>query len=134
MARPCGEFKAKWEKRADKPGVLTVSGECTLAAVYRTVLKRHEPPTENPDELTLDLMITLPSGLPPTAVENQGSLYFSYKEETEHEYKTVRVVDVNSAEDPKDQWVVPVRILRQDLAHIGPDGTKWSKMERPNRV
>jgi hypothetical protein len=46
----------------------------------------------------------------------------------------VGILDVNSQEDPKDEWEVPVRILTQDLAHIRADGTKWSKMERPNRV
>lgn len=134
MARPCGEFKAKWEVRPDKPGVLTVAGECSLAAVYRVVLKPHDPPSEDPDRLLLDLIITLPSGLPPTAVEGRATLNFGYKVETEHEYKTVVIVDVNSGEDPKEQWEIPVRILRQVLAQAGPDGTKWSKMDRPNRV
>lgn len=132
MARPCGEFRAKWEKRPDKPGMLTVSGECTLAAVYRTVLKPHDPPSKNPEQKLLDLVITLPSGLPPTAVEGGGSLYFSYKEETEQEYKSVVIIDVNSGED--ERWEVPVRVLKQELSSIRPDGTKWTKMSRPNRV
>ncbi len=134
MARPCGEFKAKWEKRPDKPGLLTVTGECTLAAVYRVVLKPHDPPSENPDQMVLDLFITLPSGLPPTAVEGRATLNFSYKELTEQPYKTVVILDVNSEEDPKEQWEIPVRVLTQGLSEVRPDGTKWSKMERPDRV
>ncbi|HEX2052529.1 MAG TPA: hypothetical protein VHJ78_02230 [Actinomycetota bacterium] len=134
MARPCGEFKAKWENRPDRPGMLTVSGECTLAAVYRIILTNHEPPSEDPEEKVLDLIVTLPSGLPPTAVEGRSTLYYSYKEETEHPYQRVRIIDVNSSENPKQEWVVPVRVLTQSLAEVGPDGTKWSKMERPKRV
>lgn len=134
MARPCGEFKAKWEKRPDRPGMLTVHGECELAAVYRIVLTEHQPPSEDSREKVLDLIITLPSGLPPTAVENRSVLYFSFKEETEEPYERVRVIDVNSSDNPKQEWVVPVRVLTQSLADVAPDGTKWSKMERPNRV
>ncbi|HVL51554.1 MAG TPA: hypothetical protein VM754_08660 [Actinomycetota bacterium] len=134
MARPCGEFKAKWEKRPDKPGILTVAGECSLAAVYRVDLVRHDPPGENPEQLVLDLVINLPSGLPPTAVEGRATLNFSYKEQTDEPYTSVLIIDANSEEEPKDQWEVPVRILTQGLAHITPDGTKWTKMERPDRV
>ena len=134
MARPCGEFKAKWEKRPDRPGILTVAGECTLAAVYRVDLKPHDPPSEDPDQKILDLVVTQPSGMPATGVENRAQLNFSYKEETEHPYKTVLIIDVNSEEDPKDQWEIPVRTLTQGLAHVGPEGTKWSKMSRPNRL
>lgn len=134
MPRPCGEFKAKWEKRVDKPGVLAVVGECTVAATHRVVLEAHDPPSEDPDILILDLKISLPSGKPPTYVEGTATLNFSYKEFTETPPQQVKIIDANSDEDPKDEWTVPVRILDQALAHINPDGTKWSKMNRPNRV
>jgi hypothetical protein len=134
MARACGEFKAKWEKRPDRDGILVVSGECKVAATHRVDLKRHDPSSENADQLLLDLVITLPSGLPPTAVENKATLNFAYKELTEEPPSTVKIVDVNSEEDPKDEWVVPVRKLTQGLATISPDGTKWTKMSRPDRV
>ena len=134
MSRPCGEFKAKWEKRPDKPGLLIVSGECTLAATYRVIFKPHDPPGDDPDQKILDLIVTLPSGRPPTGVENRAQLNFSYKEQTEHPYKTVLIIDANSEEDPKEQWEIPVRILTQGLAPVRPEGTKWSKMARPNRI
>ncbi|MEX0789888.1 MAG: hypothetical protein WD178_03850 [Actinomycetota bacterium] len=134
MPRPCGEFKAKWEKRPDKPGVLSVVGECTVAATHRIVLEPHDPPSEDPDIFILDLKISLPSGKPPTYVENRATLNFSHKEYTETPPTHVRIVDVHSEEDPKDEWTVPVRVLNQALAHIIPDGTKWTKMNRPDRV
>jgi hypothetical protein len=134
MPRPCGEFKAKWEKRGDKPGVLTVVGECTLPATHRISLEPHNPPSQDPDIFLLDLVINMPSGKPPTYVEARATLNFSHKEQIETPPQRVGILDVNSQEDPKDEWEVPVRILTQDLAHISADGTKWSKMERPNRV
>jgi hypothetical protein len=134
MERACGEFKAKWEKRPDKAGVLTVAGECSLGAVYRVDLKPHDPPSEDPDLLLLDLVITLPSGLPATKVEGRATLNFSHKEMIEDPPTRVRIVDVNSEEDPKDQWEIPVRVLTQGLAEVRPEGTKWSKMSRPDRV
>ena len=134
MARACSEFKAKWEKRPDRDGILVVSGECNVAATHRIDLKPHDPPSDDPDQLLLDLVITLPSGLPPTAVENRATLNFAHKEFTEEPPSTVKIVDVNSQEDPKDEWVIPVRRLTQGLASITPDGTKWTKMNRPNRV
>ena len=134
MARACGEFKAKWEKRPDRDGVLTVTGECNLAATHRIVLEPHDPPSEDPDQLLLALKITLPSGLPSTKVEGKATLNFAHKEFTEDPPSTVRIVDVNSEEDPKDEWTIPVRILTQGLAAVSPDGTKWTKMSRPDRV
>lgn len=132
MSRACGEFKAKWEKRPDSPGVLTVNGECKLAAVYRVNLVASEEPSDNPEQRRLDLVITLPSGLPPTAVEGQCTLNFSFKEETEVPFSSVLITDVNS--DEGETWEVPVRVLTQELAAIRPDGTKWTKMSRPDRV
>jgi hypothetical protein len=133
MPRPCGEFKAKWEKRPDKPGVLTVVGECQVAATHRIVLEPHDPPRDG-DVFLLDLKISLPSGKPPTYVENRATLTFSHKEYTEDPPERVHILDVNSEEDPKDEWLIPVRILNQALAKVGPDGTKWTKMERPDRI
>ncbi|HYN98550.1 MAG TPA: hypothetical protein VEU28_02640 [Actinomycetota bacterium] len=134
MPRPCGEFKARWEKRPDKPGVLTVAGECNVAATHRIVLEPSEPPSEDPAVYLLDLKISLPSGKPPTYVENRATLTFAHKHYTEDPPQRVRIVDVNSEDDPKQEWEIPVRVLNQALADVAPDGTKWSKMERPNRV
>lgn len=134
MPRPCGEFKAKYEKRPDKPGVLSVVGECTLAATHRVVLEPSNPPSADPEVFDMDLKISLPSGKPPTFVEGKATLNFSHKEYTEDAPQRVRIIDVNSEEDPKDEWVIPVRMLTQGLATVMPDGTKWTKMSRPDRI
>lgn len=132
MARPCGEFKARLEKRPDSPGVLTVTGECNLPAVYRAVLEAHDPPGETPGQLVLDLVVTLPSGLPPTTVEGYCTLNLAFKTKTEQEYKTVLIKDRNSEDG--ESWEIPVRVLTQQLADVRPDGTRWSKMSRPGKV
>lgn len=106
-------WDARLMKRPGDEAILTVTGECKLPATYRAVLEVAERQTEDPDQLVLLLIITLPSGSTSTAVEGRGNLNISLKMPTEKIYKSVKIADINA--DPETEeatvWNVPVKVI-----------------------
>ncbi|MDQ4149473.1 MAG: hypothetical protein M3164_05705 [Actinomycetota bacterium] len=98
----CGEWDATHERRAGKAPILTITGECRLPTTYRVVLKPHEP-QEDPDVLVLDLEAYEPPRSD-TEIEHSepfiqlympkpAPIYVHYRTQTEHEYKTVTILN-----------------------------------------
>lgn len=108
--------------------MLSVTGECNLPATYRTVLEVHEPQGDDPTQLILDLVVTLPSGLESTDNEARCTLNVAFKMNTEQDYETVLIVDKLSDED--ESWEIPVRVLKQAVAEAPMQGSKWSSLPR----
>lgn len=123
MPTGCGEWKARHERRPGQPAVLMVTGECKIPATYRAVLKQSEQQGEDPTQLVLDLVVTLPSGLGNLESEKRATLNVSFKLPTENEYKTVRIIDVNSQEG--ESWEIPVRVLEMANTPKAPKSRRW---------
>jgi hypothetical protein len=106
-------WDARLMKRPGDEAILTVSGECKLPATFRAVLEVAERQEEDPSQLLLLLVITLPSGLPPTAMENRATLNITLKMPTEETYTSVKIADINADPETEEQtvWVVPVKLI-----------------------
>ena len=106
-------WDARLMKRPGDEAILSVTGECKMPAIYRAVLEVAERQTEDPDQLLLLLIISLPSGKPPTKMETLGTLNISLKMPTEKVYKSVKIADINA--DPETEeptvWNVPVKVI-----------------------
>jgi hypothetical protein len=116
-------WDARLMKRPGDEAILTVTGECKLPATFRAVLEVAERQGEDPSQLVLLLIISIPSGLPPTAVEARGTLNISLKMPTEKIYNSVKIADINA--DPETEeatvWNVPVKVI------------DWSNSPAPKR-
>jgi hypothetical protein len=106
-------WDARLMKRPGDEAILTVSGECKLPATYRAVLEVAERQEEDPSQLLLLLVITNPSGLPPTNMENRATLNIALKMPTEETYTSVKIADINADPETEEQtvWVVPVKLI-----------------------
>lgn len=99
-------------RRPDQEPVLEITGESRISATYRADLKPAQDQGDDPSQLVLDLIITNPSGSSPMGgMETRGSIFISYKELTDKEYSTVKIVDVNADPDTTEEtvWVLPVK-------------------------
>lgn len=106
-------WDARLMKRPGDEAILTVSGECKLPATYRAVLEVPERQEEDPSQLLLLLVITNPSGLPPTNMENRATLNISLKMPTEETYTSLKIADINADPETEEEtvWVVPVKLI-----------------------
>ena len=120
-------WDARLMKRPGDEAILTVTGECKLPATYRADLEVAERQGEDPSQLVLLLIITLPSGLPPTAVEGRGTLNISLKMPTEEVYSSVKIADINA--DPETEeatvWNVPVKVIDWSNTPTRKKGDRW---------
>jgi hypothetical protein len=120
-------WDARLMKRPGDEAILTVTGECKLPATYRADLEVAERQGEDPSQLVLLLIITLPSGLPPTAVEGRGNLNISLKMPTEKIYSSVKIADINA--DPETEeatvWNVPVKVIDWSNTPTRKKGDRW---------
>ena len=119
-------WDARLMKRPGDEAILTVTGQCKLPATFRAVLEMAEP-QENPDQLLLLLIITIPSGLPPTAVEGRGNLNISFKMPTEEIYSSVKIADINADSETEQAtvWNVPVKVIDWSNTPTRKRGDKW---------
>jgi hypothetical protein len=115
-------------RRPDQEAVLEITGESRIAATYRADLKPAEDQGDDPSQLVLDLIITNPSGSSPMGgMETRGSLFISYKEVTDKEYSTVKIVDVNAAPDTTEEtvWVLPVKQVDWGTTATAAESRRW---------
>ena len=107
----CSEWDVRHDRRPDKPPILTVTGECVFPTTFRVVLEKHEP-QDDPEVLKLDLVANVPHGASGKVEhsepfvklfqEKKAPIYLNFRMETEHEYKTVTILDAESGEVVKE--------------------------------
>lgn len=121
-----------WDSRhIRRPGdvaVLSVIGQCNLPAIFRAVLEVSEKQGNDPTQLCLDLIIHVPSGKPPTAVENKCTLNIAFKLPTEQTINTLLITDVNADPDSDEEkvWTVPVKIINWGTVATAAKSKRWT--------
>ncbi|HEV2058380.1 MAG TPA: hypothetical protein VGR11_03420 [Solirubrobacteraceae bacterium] len=72
------------------PGVLVVDGWCTFpSAGWMTELRKAEPPSDDPKELLLERVTTVPEGYQPPVTRG---IEVHFEEVTDVEYETVTIL------------------------------------------
>lgn len=120
-------WNARHIRRPGEPAVLSVTGECTLPAIYRAVLTVSEKQGDDASQLHLDLNINIPSGRPPTAVENRCTLNIIFKLPTEQQCSSLLITDVHADADTTEDsvWTVPVKLINWGTVAKAPESQRW---------
>lgn len=115
-------------RRPGEAAVLSVIGQCELPAIFRAVLEVAETQGEDPTQLALNLNINVPSGKPPTAVENKCTLNIAFKMPTEQTINTLVITDLNADPDSAEEkvWTVPVKIINWATTAAAAKSKRWT--------
>lgn len=120
-------WDARHVRRPGEQAVLSVAGLCNLPAIFRAVLTVSEHQGEDPEQLCLDLNINVPSGKPPTAVENKCTLNIAFKMPTEQTYSSLFITDIQADPDTTEDtvWTVPVKLINWGTVAQAAPSKRW---------